>query len=128
MPEMQKNVFVNVQCSFLFHEKASCNMNKAIKNVFSFVKYFRALHDAIIIVVQLTTMLQHIFRIGQFLFFSDNLVYSLSKNAWYPNLWLPCGGIWSNSIMLSSMDKYSSRGLVFFHLRPISFELLVFIT
>ena len=69
MPEMQKNVFVNVQCSFLFHEKASCNMNKAIKNVFSFVKYFRPLHDAIIIVEQLTTTLLHFFRIGQFLFF-----------------------------------------------------------
>ena len=25
--------------------------------------------------------------------FSDNLGYSLSKNARYPNLWLPYGGI-----------------------------------
>ena len=54
---------------------------------------------------------------------SDNLGYSLSKDTWYPNLWPPCGGIWLNSIILSFMGKYSSWGLVFFHLWPISFEL-----
>ena len=44
--------------------------------------------------------------------FSENLGYSLLKNFRYPNLW-SCGGIWSNSIMLSFMGKYSSCGLVF---------------
>ena len=60
--------------------------------------------------------------------FSDNLGYPLLKNAWYPNLLPPCGGIRLNSIILSFMDKYSSRGLVFFHLCPISFELLTLVT
>ena len=46
--------------------------------------------------------------------FSDNLGYSLLKNSRYPNLWPPCGGIWSNSTILSFMGIYSSRGLVFF--------------
>ena len=48
--------------------------------------------------------------------FSDNLGYSLLANARYPNLCLPCGGIWSNSLILSFMGKYSFQGLVFFHL------------
>ena len=67
-----------------------------------------------LVVEQLMTMLLHFFRIGQFLFFSDNLGYSLLKNVSYPNLWPPCGGIWSNSIVLSFMGKYSSLKLVFF--------------
>ena len=46
--------------------------------------------------------------------FSDNLGYSLLKHARYPNLWPPCEGTWSNSVLLSFMGKYSSRGLVFF--------------
>ena len=45
--------------------------------------------------------------------FSDNLGYSLLKNARYPNLWRPCGSISSNSIILSFMGKYSSRGSFF---------------
>ena len=48
------------------------------------------------------------------LVFSHNLRYSLLKNTRYPNLWPPCGGIWSNSIILSFMGKYSSQGLSFF--------------
>ena len=60
--------------------------------------------------------------------FSDNLGYYLLKNAQYPNLWRPCGGIWSNSVILSFMGKYSSRRLVFFCLWPIPFELLTVIT
>ena len=39
--------------------------------------------------------------------FSADLGYSLLKNAPYPNLWPPYGGIWSNSIILSFMGKYS---------------------
>ena len=58
--------------------------------------------------------------------FSDNLGYSLLKNAWYPNLWPPCGGVWSNFIILSFMRKNSSRGEMggggsFFGLWPIFF-------
>ena len=45
--------------------------------------------------------------------FSHNLGYSILKYALYPKFWPPCGGIWSNSIMLSFMGKYSSCGLVF---------------
>ena len=48
--------------------------------------------------------------------FSDNLGYSLLKNARYPNLLPPCGGIWSNFIILTFMGKNSSRGVVFFQL------------
>ena len=40
--------------------------------------------------------------------FSDNLGYSLLKNTRYPNLWPPYRGIWSNSIILSFVDKYRS--------------------
>ena len=47
-------------------------------------------------------------------FFSDNLGCSLLKNVRYPNLWPPCRGIWLNSIILSFVGKYSSRGLIFF--------------
>ena len=73
-------------------------------------------------------MLLHFFRIGQFFCFSDNLDYSLLKNAWYPNLWPPYGGIWLNSIILSVMGKYSSQRLVFFfRLCSISFEPLTVI-
>lgn len=40
--------------------------------------------------------------------FSDNLGYSLWKNAQYPNLWRLYRGIWSNGIILIFIGKYIS--------------------
>ena len=48
--------------------------------------------------------------------FTNNLDYSLLKNARQPNLWLPCGGICSNFIILNCIRKYRSRGVVVFKL------------
>ena len=61
-------------------------------------------------------MLLHFFQDRPIFVFSDNLGYSLLKNARYPILWPPHGGIWSNSIIVNFMGKYSLQGLDFFRL------------